>query len=164
MGETFCLIKPEAFDRREDIEKDIIGNNFSILEKMESYWKWNQMREMYSKENLHYNTKTIKKTNRIMSFLIPYEISRKFPNPMVEALILSSDGDTIRDFVKFCGPTAAMEYTKKEFKNTLRGKYGLGPEHGFIRTIEGKEYRFDFNGIHKSSTKKEFIRDRKIYF
>jgi len=162
MGETFCLIKPEAFDKRKGIEKDITENNFSIVRKRESHWKWNQIRETYPKEKLNYYSE---RANLIMSFLIPYTISRKFgPNPMVEALILSSEGDTIRDFVELCGPRDAMKYVKEEFKETLRGKYGLGPEHSFIKTIEGKECRFDFNGIHRSSREKEFKVDKKIYF
>jgi len=161
MGKTLCLIKPEAIDRRRKVEKDITDNDFFIDRKKEFHWKWKQMREMYSKENLHYHSK---RANKIMSFFIPYTISRKFPNPMVEALMLSSEGDTIKDFVDLCGPTAAMEYVKKEFKNTLRHRYGLGPEHSFIKTIEGKECRFDFNGIHKTSTEKEFRAEKNIYF
>ena len=163
MGKTFVLIKPEAFDRREDIEKDITENNFSIVEKKELKWIWSQIRKTYSKENLKYYGSN--RANTLMSFLIPYVITRKFgQDPPIEVLILSSEGDTIKDFVEICGPRDAMEYVKEEFKNTLRGKYGLGPEHSFSRTIEGRDCRFEFNGIHKSSREEEYREELAIYF
>lgn len=162
MGKTFCLLKPEISDRIDEVERDIVENNFSIVKKKKLGWEWTQMRKTYSKENLNYGTK---RCNKTMSFFIPYAITRKFGlNPPIEVLTLSSEGDTIRDFVKFCGPRDAMEYVKQEFQNTLRGKYGLGPDHSFTKTIQGKKCRFDFNGVHRTSKEEEFKTEPRIYF
>lgn len=162
MGKALLLIKPEAYLDKGRIKYDLVmENNFSIDEDEMMHWKREQMEKTYSKERLNYGSE---KANEIMSGLIPDAIIEKFgPNPLIEVLILSSKGDTIRDLVNLCGPRDAIEYVKKEFKNTLRGRYGLGLGHSFIKTIEGRECRFDFNGTHKSS-EEEYEEDVRIYF
>jgi len=161
MGLTFCLIKPEAFDRRDEIEEFVEDNDFSLVIGKEQEWTKGKIRKTYTKEKLHYPTDN---ANSKMSELIPDAIYRKFPNPMVEALIISSEGDITKRFIDLCGPTRALEYVKEEFRNTLRGKYGLGPECSFVTVIDGKECSFDFNAVHKTTTEKEFETERKIYF
>lgn len=162
MGKTFCLLKPEVSSRIEEVERDIEENNFSLTQRKKLGWKLGQIRRTYSKEKLNYGSE---RANRIMSNFIPDVITQRFGlNPPIEVLILSSEGNTIEDFIKICGPTHVLEYVKEEFRNTLRGKYGLGPEYSFATIINGKKCSFDFNAVHKSSSKKEFETERKIYF
>jgi nucleoside diphosphate kinase len=162
MGKTFCLLKPEVSFRTEEIEMDIEENNFSLAQRKKLGWKLEQIRRTYSKEKLNYGSE---RANRIMSNLIPDVITQRFGlNPPIEVLILSSEGNSVEDFVRICGPRNALEYVREEFQNTLRGKYGLKPEHSFVKNIDNRECRFDFNGIHRSSTVEEYGTELKIYF
>jgi len=162
MDKTFCLLKPEISSRTEEVERDIEENNFSLVQSKKLCWKLEQIRRTYSKEKLNYGSERV---NRIMSNLIPDVIIQRFGlNPPIEVLILSSEGSTIEDFVRICGPRNALEYVRAEFQNTLRGKYGLKPEHSFVKNIDNVECRFDFNGIHRSSTVEEYGKELEIYF
>jgi len=161
MGKTICLIKPEAFEKRKDVKGMITENDFSIDEDKEQPWKRRQIEMTYSMHKLHYPTPH---ANSVMQGVIARLILERFSDPMVDALIISSKGDTIEDFVKLCGPTKALEYTKKEFENTLRGRFGLGPEQTYITTIDGYKCKFDFNAVHKASSEEELEIEKSIYF
>jgi len=104
MGKTFCLLKPEVSDRIDEIERDIVKNNYSIVKRRELYWDY-PLRIKYLKENLSYHSE---QANIVMRRLVA-DYYKKY-KLWVVALILSSEGDTIRDFVDFCGPRDAMEY------------------------------------------------------
>jgi nucleoside diphosphate kinase len=162
MGKTFCLIKPEGFARRYMIKRMISENDFCIDKEIEQPWSREKICKTYSVGKLHYPTS---KANNAMANLIPDIILKKFPNPMVDAMILSSEGNTIENFINLCGPTKALEYVQKQFKyNTLRGRFGLRPDQSFSTKIDGYICGFDFNAIHKSSNEEELREEENVYF
>jgi len=162
MGRTLAVIKPETFDQREEIKTDIKENDFHIVKNKTLRWHRELIERTYTKEKLNYGSE---RANEVMSLIIPDLIFDNFgENPKIEALILSSKGNTIEDFVRLCGPTNAFDYLRKEFEKTLRGKYGLGPEKSFVKTIDGIVCRFYFNGTHRTSTQEEYEEEKEIYF
>ncbi|MFH0929339.1 MAG: nucleoside-diphosphate kinase [Candidatus Aenigmatarchaeota archaeon] len=162
MRKTFGLVKPEVILRADEIIDYIQENGFSVIKEKKQVWTREQIATTYSPKNLKYPDpqKPIHSVNVKMSEYIVEKIYERFGTPIVDALLLTSQGNTVQDFVRLCGPTKAIDYVKKEFENTLRGKFGLPVSESLVTEIDGFVCSFDFNGIHKTSRKKE-LRDAK---
>jgi len=170
MGLTYILVKPEAIKHVEEIKRDILNSGFEIIKEKEIDFEYYLIRQLYSPERLNYPTEW---DNRIMSIFIPNIYSANFGSCRflkAHAFLLSYKNDAIKKLVEVTGPTDAKEYKKPKNAETLRGRYGLGPEYNIKITIDNDERKdadeceWCFNAIHRPSKEEELDRGLKILF
>ncbi|MBN2202801.1 MAG: hypothetical protein JW700_01250 [Candidatus Aenigmarchaeota archaeon] len=149
------LIKPFAFPRRDEIVEDIEESEFDLSVDQRIAQRWTKEKIEGTYRPMKYNKKW-PMVNKLAD--IYFDFFGK--EPMVEALMVSSDKNTIKKLKKLVGPLDAAYAKRPEDSKTLRKKYGCPIRIEEI--VDEKKCYFFPNGIHVSS-KEEFPRQRNLY-
>ena len=152
MENGLIVVKPEAYLVKDLVAKDVEDYGLSIDRRIKQKWTREKIRQTYPKKNFP-NWPMAEFMDNIIFGKAGYE-------PWIEAMIVSSEKDTVKKVKKLVGPLDASYAQRPEDSGTLRYKYGIKERR--IMIIDGKPYYFYFNGVH-SSTKEDLEREIKIY-
>lgn len=143
MDKTFYIIKPEAFNQRDNIRKDILNSGLSITES--------KILALSSSDTAHLSVQDMLYTkDKKLSQAYDYFLRQG----LVEVGVISGS-DVISKFKDVCG----SHYDPCECPlNTLRSKYGHF-ESSFYQDRE-----FYLNGVHKSSNEIEASYELDYYY
>ncbi|MEM9738117.1 MAG: nucleoside-diphosphate kinase [Bacteroidota bacterium] len=122
---TFAIIKPDAFDKAEEIIKEIKDKGFEINKQAKFSFSDDLAKEFYKEHN----------GRKFFNDLIQYMTSEKV---VVLKLFLPESSCAVKEFKDLAGPTDP-ENAKFEKPNTLRAKYGTNIEVNAIHAADTEE-------------------------
>lgn len=148
MNYTFSIIKPDAYEYREDIKAKILLSGFNIIHTEEVLMDDDQARIFYS----------IHREKPFFSDLIKFMTS----GPIV-LMVIGSDSNTVKLFRTLIGDTDP----KKADDRTIRNQYGSDVSRNAIHGADSnsnakKEILFFFPNLSRLFNKKSFIGYREF--
>jgi nucleoside-diphosphate kinase len=117
--QTLCIIKPDAFDRKDEIIQDIKSKGFSVLEQIDEHITQQEWRKFYSEHS----------EKAFFGDLIKHMSSG-----LVCILLLQKDSG-ISDLRSLIGATDP----KKARKGSLRSKYGTVSPKNAVHGSDSEE-------------------------
>lgn len=133
-SETFAMIKPDAFEKANEIKALIIEDGFKVKESFEFKLSKEQAALFYQEHD----------GKKFFEDLINYITS----GPVIVMRLCKEGDDAIRDFRKLMGPTDSKK-AKNDEPNTIRALYGTNIEK---------------NAIHGSSCEEDAKRELEFFF